>query len=168
MPFAQSDRTCYDSAMNNQHAWRTFWTKVGGYYLIPHELLHVLAYRLIGKPCHYEWGAYYVRPLSKRTKWERLFTSLFPFGVCMGLGLLFHLLWVLSAFFIRMPPERYFIDGPTWHIIFIILGPLFVLYSGTAHGDLINSYLILFGEDEPQDERPEPHRDAEDKPQERQ
>ncbi len=30
--------------------------RLGGYFLIPHELLHIVGYRLVGKQCRYEWG----------------------------------------------------------------------------------------------------------------
>ncbi|MDM8527822.1 DUF3267 domain-containing protein [Anaerolineales bacterium HSG24] len=146
--------------MNNQQtkpSQQSFLHKLGGYYLIPHELLHVLAFRIIGKPCRYEWGNDYVRPLVKESKRERLFVSLFPFVTIMGLGLIFGLMWISSAFFINIRPERYFIDGPTWHVVFLILCALFIFYSGTAHGDLFSSYYILFGQDEIQDNRPKPN-----------
>lgn len=133
--------------------------KLIGYYAIPHELLHVLAYRLIGKPCRYEWGSQYVRALAPEaeTRQEKLFILLFPLTVFWGLGLLCHLLWIMSAFFIRIRPEQYFTDGPTWHLIFLVLGAFFIFYGGTAHLDLILAYRILFGHEEIQEQRPEPH-----------
>jgi len=143
--------------MNKPHTPKTFIHKLGGYYAIPHELLHVLAYRLIGKPCHYQWGDYSVRPLTKRTRRERIFIALLPFAFFFGLGLLSLILWVISAFFIQMPPERYFIDGPTWHITFLIIGAILIFYSGTAHGDLVNSYHLLFGKNQSQNDSPKPH-----------
>jgi len=98
--------------------------KLGGYYAIPHELLHVLAYRLINKPCRYRLGDYSVYPLAfeQETRSEKLFVSLLPFTVLMGAGLSCHFLWVMSAFFITIRPERYFIDGPTWHFGFFVVG----------------------------------------------
>ena len=152
--------------MKKQHL--DFLNKLGGYYLIPHELLHVLAFRIIGKPCEYQWGNDYVRPLARETKRERIFVSLFPFAVIMGLGLFFGLLWVSSAFFIKIRPERYFIDGPTWHVIFLILCAWFIFYSGTAHGDLWHSYHLLFGHEETQDDSPKPQHRANDKQHQRQ
>jgi hypothetical protein len=106
--------------MQERSTFRNFLHKLGGYYLIPHELLHVLAYRIIGKPCRYEWGDYRVRSLKPKTRPEKLFVLLFPFVACWVLGLFFGALWVLSAFFINIPPERYFIDGPTWHLLFLV------------------------------------------------
>jgi hypothetical protein len=37
-------------------AWREYpsrATRLGGYLLIPHELLHILGVWLVGKRCHY-------------------------------------------------------------------------------------------------------------------
>jgi len=142
--------------------------KLGGYYLIPHELLHVLAFRIIGKPCEYHWGNDYVRPLARETKREWLFVSLFPFAVIMGLGLFFGLLWVSSAFFIKIRPERYFIDGPTWHFIFFIMSALFALYATSAEGDIISSIGVLFFNKEIDYDGPEPHQQPHEKQSQRQ
>jgi len=64
--------------------------KLGGYYLIPHELLHVLAYRLIDKPCQYRWGDHQVVSSAPKTRSERLFVLLLPITICWVLGLSFH------------------------------------------------------------------------------
>lgn len=40
--------------------------------------------------------------------------------------------------------STYFIDGPTWHLLFLVLAWLSVLYSGTAYQDLIDAYGWLF------------------------
>jgi hypothetical protein len=65
--------------LNDLTPYQKFIRRLGGYYLIPHELLHVLAYRLIRKPYRYEWGWPYVIPIAAMTRRERLFTALFPF-----------------------------------------------------------------------------------------
>jgi hypothetical protein len=143
--------------MKSQKDKKTWLYQLEGYYLIPHELLHILAYRLIGKPCHYWWGDHRVDSLVPKTFWERLFVLLLPFGVCWGAALFFSLLWLLSTFFINIPPERYFRDGPTWHFIFPILASLFVLYSGTAYRDLSRTWQILAGKDKTQKQRPQRH-----------
>jgi hypothetical protein len=142
-----------------QNTFHKFLSRLGGYYLIPHELLHVLAYRLIGKRCHYEWGNYYVQSLQPKNRRESLFVLLFPFAICWGLGLFFGFLWLSSAFFIDIPPEQYFIEGPTWHLGFLIIGALFILYSGTARKDLLDAYGWLFIYQAEQD-RPEPEKQA--------
>lgn len=139
----------------------TFWDalhKLGGYYLVPHELLHVLAYRLINKPCEYQWGHHYVRPLAKRTKWQRIFVLLFPFVSCWAIGFFFHFLWLLAAlFFIRMPLDEHFqTDGLTWHYFLPLIGTLFILYSSAAHGDLVITYNVLRGKDKSHEKSYEP------------
>lgn len=113
-----------------------FLHKVEGYYLIPHELLHVLAYRLLGKPCSYRWGDHRVFSQAAKSRNERIFVLLLPFTVCWILGLLFHSLWMVMALSAQMPPEQYFTEGPRWHFIFPIIETIFILYSGTAYRDI--------------------------------
>jgi len=148
--------------MNEQHSFDQSLYKLGGYFLIPHELLHVLAYRIIGKPYYYQWGDYRVRSLAKKTQAEAIFVLLLPFVTCWIIGFFFGVLWLLSAFFITIPPERYFIDGPTWHLIFPIIGILLIFYSGTAHRDLIAAYYILSGKNQSNYNSPKPHPQTED------
>ncbi|MDM8518454.1 DUF3267 domain-containing protein [Anaerolineales bacterium HSG6] len=130
--------------MNSVKNHSSIFHKFGGYYLIPHELLHVLAYRIIGKRCAYQWGAWKVTSLQPKTRREKLFVLLFPFAVCWGLGTVFAILWILSPFFIDIPFDRYFIDGPTWHFGFFILSAIFFLYGHTSGKDLLDAYGWLF------------------------
>jgi len=132
--------------------------KLGGYYLIPHELLHVLAYRIIGKPCHYGWGNHYVKPLEKMTLPQRLFTSLFPFLSCFGVGLCFILAWMTLSFFANLQPDHP--HDLTWHMVLVLFGSGLAFYSTTAEGDIMNSYYLLFAKDKPQDYRPKQHGDS--------
>jgi hypothetical protein len=41
---------------------RHWITQLNGYIAVPHELLHVAGYWLVGKPCQYRWGDAYVTP----------------------------------------------------------------------------------------------------------
>ena len=75
-----------------------------GILLIPHELLHVLAYRLLRKPVRYVWGERFVTPLAPLTRGERLFGLLFPFGVTFGLALLALAPFVAAAVMMRIVP----------------------------------------------------------------
>ena len=129
--------------------------KLGGYYLMPHELLHVLAYRIIGKPSQYQWGNYYVMPLGKMTRPQRLFTSLFPFIICLGTGLFFILTWMTIAFFYHQQPNP--VNGSTWQPILLLFGIGLAFYSTTAEGDIMNSYHLLFTKEQSQNSRPKPH-----------
>ena len=148
--------------MSNRRIFKRFLQKLGGYYLIPHELLHVLAYRIIGKSCEYQWGSYHVQSSAKRTRREKLFILLFPTVVSLALGFFFHLLWAGSLLFIvRTPLERYFfVDGPTWHITLPVIATVFILYSGNGYGDVINAYRLLLREDESKHDSPKPHQQA--------
>jgi hypothetical protein len=141
---------------NNQDL-NAFLNKLGDYYLIPHELLHVLAFRLIGKPYHYQFGDRQVKALKKLTRREWLIILLLPVTVCGLLGLLFYNLWLIFVLSAQMPPEQYILDGPRWHLTFPVIATLFILYSGAAYGDVIWAWRILFGKDQPQDTNNEPH-----------
>jgi hypothetical protein len=148
--------------MNNLSPGQQFIHTLRGYYLIPHELLHVLAYWLIGKPCEYRWGQPYVRPLAKRTKEQRLFVLLLPFVTCWVGGLFCYGLGMVGVLLsVRMPLAEYISSqGLTWPLLMPLIGTLFIIYSGTAHNDLIVSYNVLRGRDkaheEDQDPQPQP------------
>ena len=47
--------------------------KLDGYLAIPHELMHVVAYRMIGKRCAYQLGEHAVPTFEDRTLPQRLF-----------------------------------------------------------------------------------------------
>lgn len=130
--------------------------RLEGYYLIPHELLHVLAYRLIGKPCRYTWGDHRVESDAPKTKGERLFVLLLPFVTCWILGTLFHLLWILLALSTLLPPEQYFREAPLWHYLLPITATGFIIYSGTGYRDIRRVWKILF-EEQSQQKRDYPH-----------
>lgn len=139
--------------------------KLIGYILVPHELLHVWAYRIIGKPCQYRWGNHYVRPLAKRTKRQRLFVLLFPFVFCWGVGLFFFFLWTLATLiFIRMPLDAHFqANGLTWHYLLPLGSLLFIMYGSVAGGDLMIAYNVLRGKDKSHEESYDPPYQADDK-----
>lgn len=98
--------------MNYQSGLQTLLYKLGGYYVIPHELLHVLAYRLIHKPCHYRWGDYRVYSTVQKTRGERLFILFFPLGICLALSLFFHFVWIILALSARLPLTDYLSTAP--------------------------------------------------------
>jgi hypothetical protein len=133
--------------MNQQSGFQTFLRKLGGYYLVPHELLHVLAYRIIGKPCHYEWGDYRVQSSAPKTQGERLFILLLPVVVCLILSFFFHFVWVALALSARMSLGEYILTAPRWHFVFHGLANVFMLYSGTAYRDVRRALQILFGQE---------------------
>jgi hypothetical protein len=117
--------------------------KLGGYYLIPHELLHVLAYRLIGKPYHYRLGDWRVTSLANKTEQERIFVLVLPFVICVTLGLFFHFAWIILALSYHTSLREYLLNVPKWHLIFHVLANLCILYSGTAYRDIRTAWRIL-------------------------
>jgi hypothetical protein len=53
---------------------------IEGYLLIPHELLHIVGYRLVGKRCLYHWGDHrqaYLLIYRKKTRDKTPFDFLF-------------------------------------------------------------------------------------------
>jgi hypothetical protein len=136
--------------------------KLKGYYAIPHELLHVLAFHIIGKPCQYQWGDLSVKPLAQETLYERLFVSLLPFAVIFGTALFFILTWETLAMFINQHPEQYG-DYLPWSFMVLLIGGLFLLYSTTSAEDLLNSYVLLFEKNKTNNPSPQPHHDTDPK-----
>lgn len=149
--------------MNTQQSANQFWYKLKGYYLIPHELLHVLAYRLINKPCHYRWGEHRVYSKAKKTQREQLFVLLMPFVMCWLVGLFLHGIWLVLVLSTQMLPEVYFKAAPRWHFIFPSLASLFIIYSGTGYRDIRRTLRILSGQEKPCQNSTNPHRQSKNK-----
>ena len=113
-------------------------TYLAGYLLAPHELLHVVGFRLVGKQCQYRWGNTYVTPIGPMTRRERLVGMLFPFTVFFALLIGF----AISAGFAA---EQIVFEGKTfWFIFWMILTYLAGFYACTAIGDLRRAYLLIF------------------------
>ena len=121
--------------------------KFEGYLLIPHELLHIAGYRLVGKRCVYHWGEPYVIPVGPLTRRQRLVGILFPFVVCT---VLFWLLTFLSGVILMIVSHR---QGN----LLLWLIPLFSLcmvagaYAGTSLSDLRKAYCLI--RNKPQDSK---------------
>jgi len=108
--------------------------RLEGYLLIPHELLHVLGYRLVGKRCTYRWGDRRVTPVGPLTRSEQLVGLLFPFAVCM-------VVWLLL---LPLPVLAFLAGGLTWAIISTTLSGMVLLYASASVGDLRQAYLLLY------------------------
>jgi hypothetical protein len=108
-------------------------TQIEGYLLIPHELLHVLGYRLVGKHCIYRWGDHQVKPVGPLSRNERLVGLLFPFVVCMAIWLIMLSLLLVAFFY----------GGLAWAMILSILSGIVLIYAFAAIGDLRQTYLLL-------------------------
>jgi len=91
-----------------------FW-KLNGILVIPHELLHVVAHRLIRKRCHYRLGDSFVMPLEPYTVGQYLFCLLFPLLVSLPLAFLPLGIWILTFIQFSYAPQTYLGVAPLWH-----------------------------------------------------
>jgi hypothetical protein len=138
---------------------------IEGYLLIPHELLHVAAYRLIGKPCRYVWGRTWVRGLVPLSRRERLFVLLFPLVATLATSLGLYAVSFAALLYVIMPqlsaPVRsYWQDVPLWHFGLMMLALLCMAYGGsTATLDLVATRRLLFRA-RPRENADQPQADA--------
>jgi hypothetical protein len=119
---------------------RNWFKRIEGYLLIPHELLHVVGYRLVGQRSIYYWGETYVTPVPKPSRAQDLFGMLFPFTVFLLLALGFGL---LAGFASRAVVEE---GASFWFVFWLGLTYTAGLYAGTTLGDLRRAYLSLRGQ----------------------
>ena len=113
--------------------------KLDGYLAVPHELMHVVAYRMIGKRCAYHFGDHAVTALEDRTLGQRLFCLLFPLLINGLAVLLLAGIWMTTYIIARYPlnPFEYFQVAPDWHRA-LFLGWAFLLtYAGTSFLDVM-------------------------------
>ncbi len=120
-------------------------SKIEGYLLIPHELLHVAGYRLVGRKCRYRLGDPYVIPPGSMTRREQLIGLLFPFAVFAGL----FVLSILLLGFIPLIVKYYEGNVLLWIGMLGSLSVASVVYVCTTIGDLRQAYLIIY--DKPPD-----------------
>lgn len=125
----------------------TFGQRLAGIYLIPHELLHVLAHRLIGSRCDYRLGDPYVRDLEPLTSRAKLFVLLFPLMITWGLAAVFLTAMFITLFYIFLPSGLAFQSYWFNLLIWIDLASLCLLYGGTATHDLVGAYWLLRGKE---------------------
>lgn len=109
-----------------------------GYLLIPHELLHVLGYRLVGQRCEYRWGNTQVIPRETVTRPERLVGMLFPFAI-------FSILAIGCGVFSTLA-YRHFLQGGSlvWFVCWTAGALIAGAYTGTTVIDLRQAYLLIF------------------------
>lgn len=111
--------------------------RLGGYLLIPHELLHLLGFRLVGKRCRYQWGQGYVTPIGPMSPWQQLIGRLLPFVV-------FTLAFIVCAVCAGLAYNRAGPGGsPGWFIFWLILMQVAAVYAGTTLVDLRRAYLLI-------------------------
>lgn len=121
-----------------------YWT-IDGYVAVPHELLHVAAYKLLGKKFSYRFGDNVVKGLERESRRERLFVLLFPLFVTSSLGLLFSAAWVVTTIQFRFPtaPLDYHRVAPLWHQSLFFIGVVAMFYAFSCMADLYKAYRLL-------------------------
>lgn len=112
--------------------------KLEGYLLIPHEFLHVVAHKLIGKRCSYRVGEPFVNHLEKHTFGEQVFCLLFPMLITLPIALLPLVIWVITYFQAGYPSKEYLYLAPLWHqALFVVWFLLFNYVASSCLFDLI-------------------------------
>jgi hypothetical protein len=113
--------------------------QIDGYLGIPHELMHVAAYRMLGKRCAYRLGDNAVTALEPCTLDERIFCLLLPLLINLLATLLLLSIWVITYIGANYPanPILYVRVAPAWHHA-LLLGWFFLLtYSGMSTLDVL-------------------------------
>lgn len=113
-----------------------------GFLIIPHELLHVLGYRLVGKRCTYRWGEIYVVPERPLTRRQALIGLLCPLGVCTLVGLVSAALFALA--FLTFYHHTRALIHLLWSIIMGAVALLAVFNALVSISDLQTAYRLLF------------------------
>jgi hypothetical protein len=117
----------------------SLFKRLEGYLLIPHELLHVLGYRLVGQPCEYRWGDSFVTPTHSMTRRQDLIGMLFPSVIFFILVTVFGLLAGFAA-------EAAVREGKLfWFIFWLALTYITGIYLGSTLVDLRRAYLLIVG-----------------------
>jgi hypothetical protein len=112
--------------------------KLSAYVGLPHALLHLLAYRLIGKACVLDLDQRRVRALAPRTAKEIAFVRMFPALVTGSLAL-----GVLAIWAWTIPQSgaaslaTYSQTAHRWHQILWWVGIVILAYAGTG---MLNLY----------------------------
>jgi len=119
--------------------------KLDGYLAVPHELMHVVAYRLIGKRYAYRLGEHAVTALEERTLGQRLFCLLFPLLINSLAVLLLAAIWIVTYGSARYPlnPIEYFQVAPDWHRALFFGWAGLLTYAGTAYLDVLIAIRLL-------------------------
>ena len=113
-------------------------TRLAGYLLIPHELLHLVGFRLVGQRCEYQWGQPYVTPIGSMKRQQDLVGMLFPF-------LIFFILVTIFAILAGLASNQVVREGRFfWFAFWLTLTHVAGIYAGTTIGDLRRAYLLLF------------------------
>lgn len=121
------------------------WT-IDGYLAISHELLYVLAYKLIGRRCSYRLGDHFVHSRAEKSLPEQLLVLLFPLFVVGGIRVTLLVAWGTTYLLNRFPslPPDYLPAVPLWHKALLVSATALLVYSGASISDLqITARLLL-------------------------
>ncbi|NJN83082.1 MAG: hypothetical protein HC802_12895 [Caldilineaceae bacterium] len=136
------------------------WTKIGRQWLSAYELLHIAAYRLIGRRYTRQEGAVVARSGEVLTRSQQLFCLLFPALVTLGIMLILAVVWIYTytQFFSHIEPRAYYFTAPGWHIALQLLLFVLPLFAAPAYFDLRRALRLLT---EPAQQPPEqtPHQE---------
>lgn len=121
------------------------WQKIEREWSAAYELLHVAAYRLIGKRYHYQEGWLAVQPDEALTRGQQVFCWLFPLLVTLATVLMLGAVWIYTyiQFFPTIEPRAYYWTAPLWHIALQIIAVLLPLFASPAYFDLRRSLRLL-------------------------
>ncbi|MFN8492565.1 MAG: hypothetical protein U0350_33500 [Caldilineaceae bacterium] len=118
--------------------------KIEGYLVIPHELLHVAAHKLIGKRCAYHLGENFVTHLEPHTWGESVFCLLFPLLISLPVAFLPLLIWFLTYLEARYPVRDYIYVAPLWHqALFVAWFLLFNYVASCSFFDVVKVVQLL-------------------------
>jgi hypothetical protein len=142
-------RLCYDVITMN------WLDRLEGWLAVPHELLHVAAYRLLGKRCRYTPGSPSVSRAEPLTVQERLFVLLLPTLVSGSICVIFIVGWTLSAFTLAKADPLYPQQMPWWHVGLMVMFAVTFIYTSAGWADLLIAVDLLRGRQKPSDDPPD-------------
>lgn len=118
---------------------------IEGFLLIPHELLHIAACRLLGKEYTYRLGDTTVRLGGSYAGAERIFVLLFPLAIHLFLTALLVVVWFSSYVAARYPvqPHLYLQSAPWWHSALLVAWTAMMTYTGVCVGDLRSAWRLV-------------------------
>src|SRR5689334_19620135 len=118
--------------------------KINGFLVIPHELLHIAAYRMIGKRCSYQWGDSFVTALEPCTRGQQLFCLLFPLIVSLPVACLPLVVWITTFAWFHASTQTYICTAPLWHQwLFVGWFLLFTYVLSACFFDMVLAFRLL-------------------------
>lgn len=121
------------------------WQKIEQFWMAAYELLHIAAYRLIGKRYRYQGGLLAVQPAEALTRGQQVFCLLFPLLVTLTAVLALGAVWIYTyvQLFPTLEPRNYYRTAPFWHIALQGIAVLLPLFASPAYFDLRRALRLL-------------------------